>query len=137
MAYYAIYVTATGELKSQGSIVADPLPSGLTAVDIVNPPADDTMWDAASRSFVPRPAPRIIRKVDFIQRFTLAERKELFGFTVGSTYTPSQQKNLAAFMRYLDFLDVIPLDDVGIQQGVNYLETVSVIAAGRAAQVLA
>lgn len=137
MAYYAIYVTATGELMSQGSIVADPLPANLTAVDIVNPPADNTMWAVASRSFVPRPAPRIISKVDFIQRFTLTERKELFGFTVGPSYTPAVQKNLAAFMRYLDFLDVIPLDDPGIVQGVNYLETVSILPVGGAAKALA
>lgn len=137
MAYYAVYETSTGILKSQGSVIANPLPAGFTAIDIVNPPADNTIWDTVTHTFVPKPSPRILLKVDFIQRFSLAERKEMFGFNFGTTYTAAQQKNLASFMRYLDFLDRIPLDDSGIQQGVNYLETVGILAAGRAAQVLA
>lgn len=137
MAYYAVYETSTGILKSQGSVIANPLPAGLTAVDIVNPPAENTVWDTATHAFVPKPSPRILLKVDFIQRFTIAERKEMFGYAHGTTYTVAQQKNLASFMRYLDFLDRIPIDDAGIQQGTNYLETVGILAAGRAAQVLA
>lgn len=153
MAYYAVYETSTGILKSQGTTIiqkkldgtyetiseaiARLTAAGLTAIDIVNPPADNTIWDTVTRAFVAKPSPRILLKVDFIQRFSLAERKEMFGFNFGTTYTAAQQKNLSSFMRYLDFLDRIPLDDSGIQQGVNYLETVGILAAGRAAQVLA
>lgn len=135
--YFVLYNTITGDLVSQGTVVANPVPVGLTAQDIINPPADNTVWNTTSRSFVVRPSPRIIPKSDFIQRFTIAERKEMFGFSHGTTYTAAQQKNLAALMRYMDFLDRIDLDDAAIQQGVPYLETIGVIAVGRAAQVLA
>lgn len=134
--YFVVFNTATGELVSQGTVVANPLPSGLTSQDIVNPPADNTIWGTTSRSFVPRPSPRILSKSIFIQRFSITERREMFGFMHGNTYTAAQQKLLASIMRYLDFLDRIDLGDAAIQQGVNYLETVGVLAAGRAAQVL-
>jgi hypothetical protein len=134
----AIYETATGTLVSTASDiaqVANPLPAGLTRKTIADPP-DGYLWSVTLLDFVAPPAPRKIGKYDFISRFTIAERKELFGFSYGTTYTAAQQKNLANFMRYLDFLDIIDLDDTAIQTGVNYLETTSIIAAGRAAQVL-
>lgn len=134
--YYVIYNSSTGALVSQGTVLTSPLPAGLTSQDIVSPPADNTVWDTVSRSFVTKPSPRIIPKHEFIQRFSIAERRELFGFMHGNTYTAAQQKILASILRYLDFLDRIDLDDVAIQQGVNYLETAGVLAAGRAAQVL-
>lgn len=135
--YFVLYNTITGDLVSQGTVVANSVPVGLTVQDIINPPADNTIWNTASRSFVVRPSPRIIPKSDFLQRFTIAERKEMFGFSYGSTYTPDQQKNLAALMRFIDCLDRIDLDDAAIQQGVPYLETMGIVAVGRAALVLA
>ena len=136
---HAIFETATGRLVSTASdisLVASPLPVGLSS-KLIADPAAATMWSTAALDFVPRPAPRIISKVSLIQRFTLAERTELFGFNFGNAYTAAQQKNLASFMRYLDFLDSIPLDDVGINQGVNRLVTVGILTAERATQVLA
>lgn len=135
--YFVIYNTTTGELVSQGTVISSSIPAGFTAQDIVNPPTDNTIWNSASRSFVQRAASRIISKYEFIQRYSLAERREMFGFMHGSTYTTAQQKNIASFMRYLDFLDRVDLDDIAIQQGVNYQESISMIGAGRAAQVLA
>jgi hypothetical protein len=137
MAYYAIYETSNGRLVSQGTVIANPLPTGLTAVDIINPPADGYIWDAVLRTFIPPPAPRIIGKTVFIKRFTLAEQKEMFGFMYGTTYTAAQQKNLASLMRFMDFLDLIDLDDTTLVSGISYLTTVGILTAGRAAVVLA
>lgn len=137
MAYYAVYRSVSGELISLGTILAEVLPAGLVAVDLIIPPPDGHVWNAVSLAFVAPTPPRVIRKISFINRFTLAEEKELFGFNFGSTYTAAQQKNLASFMRYLDYLDFIDLDDAAIQQGVTYLGTVGILGVGRVAQVLA
>ena len=59
MSYFAIHEIATGRLKSMGSVIADPLPAGLTAVDIVNPPLDSEMWDEATKTFIARP-PKVL-----------------------------------------------------------------------------
>ena len=63
MAFYAIYETASGRLRSLGSIKADPLPAGLTAADITNPPADNTMWDETTRAFVARSAKVLVDRL--------------------------------------------------------------------------
>lgn len=72
----------------------------------------------------------------FITRFTDAERRLLFGFSLDSTKTETQRKLVHAFVTYLTFLDSIHLDDGSIVAGVNYLETAGVLLAGRAAQIL-
>ena len=46
---------ATGRLVSQGTVVCDPVPSSLDRIDLANKPDDSTMWDAKTRTFVPRP----------------------------------------------------------------------------------
>jgi hypothetical protein len=134
----AIYETATGRLVSTASSpteVANPLPPGLTQKTVAVPP-DGNIWSTTLLDFVAPPAARVIGKSEFIQRFTVTQRKELFGYMYGATYTAAQQKNLSSIMRYLDFLDVIDLDDVAIQQGITYLETIGILPAGGAAQVL-
>ena len=135
--FYAVFDKATGRLVSSGSAVAAKLSADLVVKEFADKPRDDQVWDEATLGFKSAPRPTRLRKADFIQRFTLAERRELFGFAHGNTYTAAQQKNLAAFMRYLDFLDQIDLQDAAIVQGVGYLETVGILAAGRAAEVLA
>lgn len=135
----AVYEIATGRLVSitdDPQFVANPLPAGL-AVKTVNDPPAGYIWDELSLDYVAPPAPRIIAKFEFIQRFTQAEQKEIFGFSFGNSYTSAQQKNMATLMRFLDFVDLIDLDDATVQSGVQYFETVGAIGAGRAAVILA
>lgn len=136
---YAIYEFANGNLYSTAQSidqVDNPLPGNLRS-KLIAEPAIGSVWSTVALDFVAAAAQRKIPKSVWIQRFTIAERKEVFGFNIGSTYTVAQQKNLSALMRYLDFVESIDLDDTAIQQGVNYLETIGILAAGRAAQVLA
>jgi hypothetical protein len=72
----------------------------------------------------------------FIQRFTNAERILFFSYYLDSTKSEAQRKNVFAFEQYLVYLDIINLDDASIVAGTQYLETVAVLAAGRAAQIL-
>lgn len=57
---YLVYVTVTGEADSYGTILADPMPEGLT----VRPMSEDEtagvlegrlMWDASTLAFVQNP----------------------------------------------------------------------------------
>lgn len=57
MTWFAIHHQGTGELTSVGTVVADPLPDDLVAVELTDPEAKGInrgshVWDAASRSVV-------------------------------------------------------------------------------------
>ncbi|KKK55825.1 hypothetical protein LCGC14_3070680 [marine sediment metagenome] len=55
MTYFAVYETSTGILRSLGTVLADPMPPQFTVIDIGTSPADNTMWDETTRTFIPRP----------------------------------------------------------------------------------
>lgn len=77
--WYAVYEIATGELKSQGSVVApDNVLSakGWTKKEFTDPPASNMMWNPATLEF-DLPAPAEIPTwtiADFLDKFTSAER---------------------------------------------------------------
>lgn len=51
--WYAI-VDANGQLVSVGTVVANPLPQGLTQIPFANrPDQDPVIWDAKAQTFVP------------------------------------------------------------------------------------
>ena len=135
---YVIYNTITGQDVSRTArleSVANPLPVGLS-VKLVTDPADGFIWSNTLLDFVSPPTPRIIGQTAFIERFTLPEQQDFLGVAFG-TLTNGQKKNVMTFLWYLMLLDVVRLDSPAIIAGVNYLQTVGIIAAGRAAQVLA
>lgn len=136
--YSILYQTSSGAFVALTDRTVDPLPTGLSArsVGTDKPDLDQYQWDPASLGLVPRTPQRLVSKYVFIQRFTDAERRVLFGFSLDSTKSEAQRKLVAAFVWYLTFLDTINLDDGSIVAGVNYLETATVLAAGRAAQIL-
>lgn len=63
MSWQALYDVATGRLISVGDVVADALPDGLAALPLAGSPADSDMWDAATRSFVARPAKVLVDRL--------------------------------------------------------------------------
>lgn len=134
---YHIYHVSTGELVSSTSVPPTELSADLDYIEYDDGYEIDKVWNTTTLDFDARPAPRIISKTDFIDRFITSEIKEMFGFNIGSTYTEAQQKNIRVLMRYLDFLDKIDLDNTRINTGVTYLESVGILASGRAAEILA
>lgn len=135
---HCIYKIITGDLVSttdDPSRIASPLPAGHASKQTVDP-APGYVWDKATLNFIAPAKSPVVAKYIFIQRLTVAERKALFNFDRGSSLSVAQQQNVQAFMRYLDFLDAVDLTDSAITLGVNYLETVALIGAGRAALVL-
>ena len=69
MSYFLLYDTATGRLVSQGTVVASPLPDGLTAVDVGTRPSDGQMWDSATRTMVARPAKVLVDRLQDLLDF--------------------------------------------------------------------
>lgn len=58
--WYAVIISATGEPYSFGTVIADPLPSGMEAIRLTALDADALnagrgYWDAATRSVLMRP----------------------------------------------------------------------------------
>ncbi len=138
MTWRILYSIANGTFVALTDNMVDPPPSGYATKSVGNerPDLDKYQWDPSTLGLVPRAPSRLISKYFFIQRFTDTERRELFGFSLNSTKTEAQRMRVAAFVWYLTFLDTINLDDTSIVTGMNYLETVAVLAAGRAAQIL-
>lgn len=138
--WYVVYEMGSGKLVALSQTISAVLPSGLNSKTIGTSEPDLSLvqWDPASLSFVPFVSQRVIAKGIFIQRLTLSERAPLFGYerNTAPAFTDPQKRNLEIFLRYITYLDTINLDDGAIQTGVNFLETVGIIAAGRAAQIL-
>lgn len=60
MTWYAVYEQVSGRLVSVGTVVASPLPKGLTTAQFPQLPHDSQMWDEPARTFVPRPPKQVI-----------------------------------------------------------------------------
>ena len=86
-------------------------------------------WDES-----PAPFPTLTPRV-FWRRFTVAEREALQNIL--ATGTQNQKNKLNAFRDYVATGGMVELLDDYIIASVNTLETVGILAAGRAAQILA
>lgn len=55
MTWYAVYDERRGTLLSTGTVLADPMPAGVTAVALAGPPDWQThAWNPTARAFDPR-----------------------------------------------------------------------------------
>jgi hypothetical protein len=91
-------------------------------------------WDGTQWS-EPTTAVRSLSPLQFLRRFTATEREALEDIT--ATGTAAQRKKLNAFRFYIQTGGYVELDDDYIIASVTAMETVGVLAAGRAAQILA
>jgi hypothetical protein len=62
--WHLLYNTTTGESVSIGTVIADPLPEGITALPLTDAEGEglqngSLIWDAASRSLIPTPPPAV------------------------------------------------------------------------------
>jgi hypothetical protein len=62
--WHLLYNTTTGESVSIGTVIADPLPEGITALPLTDAEGEglqngNLIWDAASRSLIPTPPPAV------------------------------------------------------------------------------
>jgi hypothetical protein len=62
--WHLLYNTATGESVSIGTVIADPLPEGITALPLTDEQGEGLqngtlIWDAATRTLIPTPPPAV------------------------------------------------------------------------------
>jgi hypothetical protein len=62
--WHLLYNTTTGQSVSIGTVIADPLPEGITALPLTDAEGEGLqngtlIWDAASRTLIPTPPPAV------------------------------------------------------------------------------
>jgi hypothetical protein len=62
--WHLLYNTTTGQSVSIGTVIADPLPAGITALPLTDEQGEGLqngtlIWDAASRTLIPTPPPSV------------------------------------------------------------------------------
>jgi hypothetical protein len=62
--WHLLYNTTTGQSVSIGTVIADPLPAGITALPLTDTEGEGLqngmlVWDAASRTLIPTPPPAV------------------------------------------------------------------------------
>lgn len=132
---YAIYITATGELVSRGTVVGD-VPAHMTQKDYPSGIPKNTIWDEVTKDFVPRPPNRNITVVDFYERFTRPELLEILGANP-TDFTPNQAKRIRAIRNYFAGVNRINLDDALITSAMTVFVNLNFITATRRDEILA
>lgn len=144
LTWYAIARDVDGGLVSVGTVIDDPLPAGLIAVNVGATPPTGT-WNPATRTFedfvpVADASAWQITKFAFRSRFTQAEKVTIEIASLDNPTAPMEQRELAAGLRAAQadqrdaaFIDLVRADT---RAGVIALETAGLLAAGRAAEIL-
>jgi hypothetical protein len=62
--WHLLYNSTTGQSVSIGTVIADPLPAGITALPLTDAEGEglqngSLIWDAASRTLIPTPPPAV------------------------------------------------------------------------------
>ena len=128
MTWVAVWDTATGALVSVGTVVASPLPAGMSSTD-VGATQPIGVWNPSTHAFDPAPVIATpMSRLEFLQRFTTAERLAI---------RASTDPGVSDFLFLLDHADTVTTTDALTQQGVNYLVSLGLLTATRAAQILA
>ena len=87
-------------------------------------------WDNSSLAFVPKNMSRIMTKLAFMRRFTSQELAAIY--TLANT-----QILVQIWMEMFRLAEEVNLDDPQIVEGITTFETMGVLGAGRAAEILA
>jgi hypothetical protein len=108
-------------------IAADPVMTPETAFD----------WQYINGAWVqPEPInPRILTPLQFRQRLTLNERVALDGFE-GSALPAQAKAMLRTLLADLAVAKDVDLDSPSTRQGLQFIEDVGILAAGRAAEIV-
>jgi hypothetical protein len=128
--WYAVYDMATGALVSVGTVIADPLPSGMSSQALVAEPTG-LRWNTTTLAFEPPAStlPDSWTVYEFLKRFTSAERIAIR--TLAKT-----DVNAEDFMHLLDQSGDVIRSNPDVLAGLNYLVSTGKLAAGRPSEIL-
>ena len=125
MTFYVVH-DEDGKAVSMGTVVADPLPNGLTAKHYTARP--EGIWDAETLDFVPAPEPeKTYTQLAFMRRFTQQERIGI---------RASEDAIVQDFLALLQVAQDVSNEDPDTIGAVQYMESLGLIATGRASEVL-
>lgn len=133
MTWFAVWQTASGDLVSVGTVVASPLPAGLSTTDLgANPPSG--VWNKVTHVFEASTLKASLPFKLFLQRFTQTESEALQNLL--ATGTQAQKNKLNAFIEYCKADSAVDLNDAYVVASVNLMESAGIIGAGRATVIL-
>lgn len=91
------------------------------------------------RAQAPAPLPviRVVTKLAFRRKFPMAERIAFDNFAANTNLTDEQKATLQTIAKDFELAGEIDMDDPDTASGLAYLESCGIIAAGRAAEILA
>lgn len=134
MPWFAVWRNTDGGLVSTGTVLANPLPTGLSSFDFGTPQVG--VWNTATHVFDPAPVLKSVLTLrQFWDRWTQTEREALKNLELTGTQT--QKNKLGAFKDYVHDAGMVDCNDAYIQSSVNLAESAGIIGAGRAAVILA
>lgn len=130
MTWKAVYETATGVLRSIGTVVADPLPEDLSVKDLTGRPDGSMLWNPTTQDFdLPAPAAvQVWSPVEFLQRFTAAERKTI-------RQLAKNNDDLDDYLYLIGMAGEIRSDHVLVTQGLASLVAGGIITQTRADEI--
>jgi hypothetical protein len=78
--WHLLYNTTTGRSVSIGTVIADPLPEGITALPLTDEQGEglqngSLIWDAASRTLIPTPPPSMLAE-EFLESVGLGGNRQ-------------------------------------------------------------
>lgn len=126
--WYAIYNVEGGELVSLGTVVADPLPTGLSAKE-VGESRPEGEWSVAALNFGPAPCASLLASQDFMGRFTVAEEAAV-------RQRAMTDPMLQTFLARVERARSVSMAHPDMVAGMQYLVQLGLITAERCAEIL-
>ena len=130
MIYVLCNVVTGALLISEQPISTEGHPLQVKTFDMPMPDLTKVEWDCGGLNFKSKTQGRIITKLAYLRRFTGAERIAIR--TVAKT-----QSELEDYLALLELAEEISPDDPDTVAAVTMLEAIGLLAAGRAAEILA
>lgn len=121
--WHYLYETATGRLASESSLPIDP-PAGYAVASFEQ--RQSGAWNPETHEFDPLPPVRALSRLEFLRRFTAAER-----IAIRASTDPVVEDMMAL----QDAAEYIDIDDADTQAGLQYLASVGLLTPGRAAEI--
>jgi hypothetical protein len=106
--WHLLYNTTTGQSVSIGTVIADPLPKGITALPLSDAEGEglqngSLIWDAATRTLIPTPPPTVTAEewID-IQGYTAIRLISLLDAETKLKVSNKESAKLNAVRQWLD-----------------------------------
>lgn len=127
-----LYEIANGRLVSSTSLPIPSPPGGMAVVTL--PDGDEVgIWNTSTLVFDPQSANMRRTKLEFLELFTDIELEDIIAKSKENT---TAGHKVGVFIKKLDLAENIDLDDTRMITAVNGMESLGLIAQGRAAVIL-